>query len=241
MTIDESLAEGGFPTKLPTVRGRSDEVLFEQRFSVIFGPKWTVDDFEAVMLRKANLLTRNSDDADDVVSEAWLKILNHEFREPIGEYTISWLLSVVVSAFRDILRKKKRRPQDAVGLYADVSETAEYTAFSQQDVGNEVTAAIALAETLAVIDQYAAELEASGRQRDSDRRTVLVAGMDRESGEQFPIKNTAERTGISDSNVKKHQAANNRELRPRLVHMREQKFRMDRPSTNDQQGHRDEQ
>lgn len=61
--------------------------------------------------RKAAEITRNFEDAEDCVQEAFLKIFQH-WSDCKPETCVAWAYTIVVNQCRDLLRKKRARKQE---------------------------------------------------------------------------------------------------------------------------------
>lgn len=82
------------------------------------------NDYRGVLLRHAYRFVRNQQDAEDVVQEAYIRIIRNLHRYNFSCKIITWMQMIVRNLCIDLIRQRKRKP---------TSHFVEYIAYDNQD------------------------------------------------------------------------------------------------------------
>lgn len=83
-----------------------------------------VDRYQTALLRKANMMLRNEENAEDAVQEAFVKIYANaaRFKEVPGATFKSWAYKILVNTCLTLLKKNKREKEVFVALDPELAE-----------------------------------------------------------------------------------------------------------------------
>ncbi|MBG9732947.1 RNA polymerase sigma factor [Paenibacillus alvei] len=82
------------------------------------------NDYRGVLLRHAYRFVRNQQDAEDVVQEAYIRIIRNLHRYNFSCKIITWMQMIVRNLCIDLIRQRKRKP---------TSHFVEYISYDNQD------------------------------------------------------------------------------------------------------------